>query len=130
MAMHAEVIHGVVVSGKGGASRAMVGEKLADRSEIAGVPLVPGTLNVLPPQGDGMAVSVLGTPAHESETGSPIGTLRWWPVTLRIVAAGVDHPAWVVRHERTGTRHLEIVADVRFRDAGVHDGMATEVERR
>lgn len=128
--MHAEVIHGVVVSGQGGASRAMVGEKLADRSEIAGVPLVPGTLNVLPLRGDGMAVCMLGAPVHESEADSPIGALRWWPVTLRIAAAGIDHPAWIVRHERTGTRYLEVVADLGFRDAGVQDGMAAEIERR
>jgi hypothetical protein len=128
--MHSEVIHGVVISGQGGASRAMVGEKLRDRSEIAGVPLVPGTLNVLPLRGDGMAVSMLGAPVHESEADSPIGALRWWPVTLRVPAASVERPAWIVRHVRTGTRYLEVVADVRFRDAGVVDGMAAEIEGR
>lgn len=121
------MIVGHVVPGSGGASRAMVGDKLQDRAAIAGVPLVPGTLNVRVPYLD-TTLQVLGPPVHESETDSRVGPLRWWPITLRV--DGTEYDAFVVRHTRTRTRYLEIVADVRFRDLGVVDGTTVELARR
>jgi CTP-dependent riboflavin kinase len=123
----APVIVGVVVSGRGGASRAMADpERMASRREVSGMPLVPGTLNVLVADLGG-AVESLGVPARTSEAAQSgtLGPLQWWPVLLEAPAG--TFVCWVVRHVNTGTRYLELVADVRFRDLGVRDGVRVEV---
>jgi len=127
--MHVEVIRGVVVSGRGGASRAMVGERLRDRSEVAGEILVPGTLNVLLVEGTAAALEALGDPLLSTEHNARVGPLRWWPVSVSVGGlSGVE--AWIVRHERTVTRYLEIVSAVGFRAAGVCDGAVVEITPR
>lgn len=121
-------IVGTVCSGQGGASKAMQGERLRDRSEVAGMKLVPGTLNV---QVDdiGDALAFMGEPATVTETSSKVGPLRWWPVSVSVEGV-TEAEAWVVRHERTGTRYLEIVSGVNFRAAGAPDGSMVVIEPR
>lgn len=127
------MIQGTVRSGQGGASKAMQGEKLRERSEVAGVELVPGTLNVQV-RDLAAAVESLGEPHAYSDQGNErLGPLQWWPVEVRVRLDGSDHRAlgWIVRHERTSTRYLEVVSSVHFRDElGVWDGAAVWLEPR
>lgn len=129
------MIHGRVRSGQGGASKAMVGDRLRERSEVAGVELVPGTLNVHVDDLEG-AVEALGEPwALSDQDNEKLGPLRWWPVWLSVEGGfdGATRPlaaAWVVRHEKTGTRYLEIVSDTNFRAAGLQDGEIVTVGPR
>ena len=121
-------ISGIVQTGCGGASRIPV-DMFERRREAAGGNLVRGTLNVSVPDLAG-AVVALGNPDFETDKKDRKGPLQWWRVTLGCAALPDGRAdAFVVRHPKTGTRYLEVMGDMRFRDAGVGDDAEISIER-
>ncbi len=121
-------ITGIVETGRGGASR-IPDDMFERRRQAAGGSLVRGTMNVRVPDLAG-AVAALGTPDFETDKSDHKGSLQWWRVTLRCTAlpdgeAGV----FVVRQSRTRTDYLEVMGNMRFRDAGVKDGAEVSIQR-
>lgn len=115
------MIEGTVISGSGGASK-VPDDVQQERVETTGIPLVRGTLNVKVNCLDN-ALNSLGNPIHETQRDSPLGPLRWWPVTVsRVQSTGGEICAFVVRHECSRTRYLEVMSDTCFRKAGFEDG--------
>lgn len=127
------VIHGTVRSGSGKASKAMQGAKFEERSRVAGMDLVPGTLNIAVDDLDA-ALAALGEPDRLSEIESKHGPLWWWPVWIMLGRDGDGHmleaAAWVVRHELSTAPYLEMVSRFHFRRVGLEDGFPVQLRER
>ena len=99
------------------------------RCKAAGVSLVRGTLNVHVADLDG-AVVALGTWDFETDRDDcKLGPLRWWHVWVsgnELPAQGVR--AFIVRHERTKTKYLEVMSEVYFRELGLGDEHEVRIE--
>lgn len=88
-----------------------------------------GTLNVH--VGDlEEAKASLGDCDFVTDLAADRGPLRWWRVVLTFEGFPEGaFSAFVVRHDRTRTRYLEIVSGTRFRDHGVKDGDPVSIRR-
>lgn len=127
--MHAAVgwvIIGTVQAGCGRAAPAFRPARMRELVRLFGWLPYPGTLNVHIADLRA-AVAALGEPDALTEHDTPIGPLRWWRAEIGV--GDFACPGLVVRGARTKTRHLEIVAPVRLRDAGAVDGVAVRVKR-
>lgn len=94
------------------------------RSAFVGAALLPQTLGVSVPDVP-QAVRALGSPDAESEPGSTAGPLQWWAVTLACGDRSI--PGFVLRHERSRTAFLELMAES---FDGFAAGAAVTVTRR
>jgi len=93
------------------------------RCRAAGISLVPGTLNVKVANIES-SVAALGAPHFETDRNNQrLSPLRWWAVRVlgeKLPAKGVE--AFVIRHERTRTRYLEVMSDFDFRKISAANG--------
>lgn len=124
------MIVGKVKAGAGQA-KLIPDEVFRARCKGAGVCLVRGTLNVHVADLNG-AVLALGTCAFETDRDDcKLGALRWWPVRIsgnKLTAR--EGQTYVVRHERTKTKYLEVMSDVCFREHGLEDDDEVRIELR
>lgn len=107
-------VHGAVAPGTGRASRLHIPERLAVRSDAAGVGLVPGTLNVRVDD-VASALAEFGGPRRTTEPWCRIGPgLNVYPATIRSTSGSV--PAVITRSENSrSSRTLEVMAGVSLR---------------
>lgn len=125
------MIHGTVVAGTGRASRLHTSERLAVRSEAAGMDLVAGTLNVQVDDAAEVLAGLRGSGRHVQEPWCRIGPgLGVYPVTVH--RGDRSRSAVVTRSQNSRSRRtLEIMADVHLRSLwGLEDGDVVTLERR
>jgi CTP-dependent riboflavin kinase len=119
---------GRVLSGSGSASH-VPGDVFRARCAAAQVQLIRGTLNLCVDD-IRAALRLLGPPDFATDIDTPhLGPLRWWRIMLILEGTARPVPAFIVRHDGTGTTYLEVMATVRFRELGVMDGDIVVVER-
>lgn len=111
------MIEGTVRSGCGRASKAFLNpslDRMAQIHAVTGWWPYPGTLNV---SVDDLtaAIQSLGPPEAAIDPTNRLGPLRMWYVGLRATASSSSLPVVIVRHDRSRTQYLEIVASSRLR---------------
>lgn len=111
-------VSGWILSGSGKAAAAFGPDRIEAARSVLGWSPVPGTLNVSVLDVEN-AISRLGKPTFSTDRESKLGPLRWWRARLRVL--GRTYDVAVVRHDRSSTSYLEIVAPVRLRSLGVMD---------
>ncbi|WP_172976072.1 hypothetical protein [Halomonas sp. THAF5a] len=72
-----------------------------------------------------VALETLGEPSDETQRDSKIGSLRWWPV--KIEWSGRTFAGYVVRHQFSKTKYIEVVSETHFRKEGAVDGDPVEL---
>lgn len=120
------IIKGVVGKGSGVASQ-LAEAALKERREASGAELVAGTLNVavsdLP-----SVLERLPEPEFLTDHDADRGALRWWRVFVCFPdLSGASYPSFLVRHEQTRTRYLEVMSETRFRSLNIQNGDAVEL---
>ena len=125
-------IRGTVSSGMGRASKAFTEKRITEVERLFGFRPYPGTVNVRVPALNAF-VALLGNPAAETEPETPIGPLRWWPISVAFGPPSGDGrgPAvsvgLLVRGARTRTSYLELVFPSRLRASGLRNGDSVHV---
>ncbi len=117
------MIAGTICDGAGGASK-VPDDVQAERCEVAGMQLQRGTLNVSVNDLN-VALKALGEAMDETQKDSKVGPLQWWPVKIKW--QGEVFSGYVVRHQLSKTKYLEVVSDTHFRKEGALDGDAIEL---
>ena len=122
------MITGVIISGSGMASK-IPSDVFAARHEASKVDLRRGTLNVLIDNLEASIRSLGGCHFITDTKNTKNGALRWWKVLIhndklhnQVVKA------FVVRHENTATKYLEIMSYFNFRDNGFKNGDKVSIE--
>jgi len=122
------MITGVIISGSGMASK-IPSDVFAARHEASKVDLRRGTLNVLVDNLDAAIGSLGGCHFKTDIKNVKNGALRWWKV---LIHNDKSHnqvvKAFVVRHETTATKYLEIMSYFNFRDNGFKNGDKVSIE--
>jgi CTP-dependent riboflavin kinase len=121
------MIRGHVRAGQQRASK-IPSDVLAARRKVSETELEPGTLNIAVSNLTDV-LAKLGEPDFfTDEDNKHIGPLQWWRVLLVLLSnPKQSFPAFIVRHERTRTGYLEVMAQIRLRDAGFQDGEPVEI---
>jgi len=122
------MITGEITSGSGLASK-IPEEVFVARRKASKVDLLRGTLNVKVPDLEA-AIASLGACHSKTDTdNTKNGALRWWNVLiLNDKLHNQVVKAFVVRHEITKTKYLEIMSHFNFRDNGFKDGDKVSIE--
>lgn len=122
------MIIGWVVRGCGHASE-IPEEMFRARCEAVAVDLVRGTLNVCV-HNLRSVVAGLGPPHNKTdEHNRTLGPLHWWKAEVfadKLPKTGVR--ALIVRHTKTGTKYLELMSDVSFREEGLEFGEQVRIK--
>src|SRR5690606_36526309 len=121
------VVHGAVCSGIGRARWAMSPERSHAIESLTGWAPVPGTLNVRTSEEPEKIAEAMGPAPWAIEPENRNGPLRMWPV--RVTVGTIETDAVLVRHTRSRTRYLEIMAPIHFRQFGAKDGLLAKIAR-
>lgn len=122
------MIKGIVCTGLMKASK-IPEDIFQNRCRAAEATLTRGTLNVHV-EDLSKVLSQLGSTHFSTDLDNKaIGPLDWWKIKLfhkKLDSSGVD--AFIVRHQRTKTRYLEIMSREHLRGLGLLDGDCVEME--
>jgi CTP-dependent riboflavin kinase len=122
------MITGEIKSGVGLASK-IKPEVFTARREASKVDLLRGTLNVRVDDLEAAIASLGGCHFKTDTDNTKNGALRWWNVLIHNDKLHNQMvKAFVVRHEITITKYLEIMSHFNFRDNGFKDGEKVSIE--
>lgn len=123
------MIIGKVDSGCGCASKTKE-EAFQHRCSVSGVKLQRGTLNVRVPDLNLVIKDLKECTFQTDVHNEKLGPLEWW--TVKIInkqMPNIVYNGFIVRHQKTHTKYLEIMSRINFRSQGFNDGDEVEIEK-